>query len=512
MSTAYSGRVADTQATQHISDRDMSSLPPARPTGRPPRRSGKGARRALERKLSPFLAAMFVVDALMIVFSVVVAARLRNAFDIWFPNELTDTTIGRSAIVFVIVWLVSLLFRGSYDVREIGSGTAEYAAVTRGSWFAAAGLGVIAFLFEAPLSRGLYVIAFLVGLPALLLGRWLVRGLLNRVRAAGRLQHRTLVLGQPESVEEIVGVVQRNRNAAYDLVGACVALPVTDLSLPVLGRPRDVRDVVTEHSIDTVLVTGGLDSAAALRRVGWALEGLDVDLVVTPSLTEVAGTRVRMRMVAGLPLVHVEEPQAGAASGLRKRVFDVVVASILLVVGSPIFALLALLIKLEDGGSVLFRQNRAGRDGEDFGMIKFRSMVPDAEQRLSALADANEVEGGVLFKAKDDPRVTRIGRVLRKYSLDEMPQLLNVVMGDMSLVGPRPPLGSEVAQYADDHHRRLLVRPGMTGLWQVSGRSDLSWDESVRLDLYYVDNWSLAGDLMIMLRTVRAVVAGRGAY
>ncbi|QWC83903.1 sugar transferase [Nocardioidaceae bacterium] len=482
------------------------------PERRPTRRTARGARRALQRKLQPFVALMVVVDAIMIALSVLVAARLREVFDFFYGVEFSDALIVGSAISFAVVWLVALFFRGAYDVRQVGSGMAEYAAVTRASWMAAAGIGVILFLFQATLSRGLYLISFAVGFPALLLGRWLVRRLLNRVRAAGRLRHRTLVLGAPAAVEEIVGVVRRNQASAYELVGACVPQTVDGLSVPVLGRARDVRELVSEHRIDTVLVTGGLDSAASLRRVGWALEGLDVDLVVTPSLTEVAGTRIHMRMVAGLPLVHVEEPQAGAASGLRKRAFDVTVASTLLVLGAPVFALVALLIKLEDRGPVFFRQQRAGRDGEDFGMIKFRSMVPDAEDRLGEVSAGNEVEGGVLFKSKQDHRITRVGSVLRKFSLDELPQLLNVVMGDMSLVGPRPPLGSEVAQYADDHHRRLLVRPGMTGLWQVSGRSDLSWDESVRLDLYYVDNWSLAGDLMIMLRTVRAVAAGRGAY
>ena len=512
MSTAISGHVGEAVGPSTAYEADMSSLPSALPASRQHRRPARGSRHALERKLRPFVAAMLVVDALMIAASVFVAAELRSAFDIWFADvALSDDVIGRSAIAFVVVWLFSLFFRGSYDVRQVGSGTAEYAAVTRASWFAAAGIAVIVFLLQIPLSRGLYLISFVVGLPLLLLGRWLVRRVLNRVRAAGKLRHRTLVLGAPAAVEEIASVVRRNQAAAYELVGACIQTQA-DLSLDVLGRPRDVRDLVTEHRIDTVLVTGGLDSAASLRRIGWALEGLDVDLVVTPSLTEVAGTRVRMRTVAGLPLVHVEEPQAGAASGLRKRAFDVTIASMLLALGSPVFALLALLVKLEDGGPIFFRQQRAGRDGEDFDMIKFRSMSTDAEERLADLAAANEVEGGVLFKAKDDPRITRVGRVLRKFSLDELPQLINVVMGDMSLVGPRPPLGSEVAQYADDHHRRLLVRPGMTGLWQVSGRSDLSWDESVRLDLYYVDNWSMAGDLMIMLRTVRAVIAGRGAY
>ena len=218
-----------------------------------------------------------------------------------------------------------------------------------------------------------------------------------------------------------------------------------------------------------------------------------------------------MRPVAGLPLLHLEEPQAGEAGGLSKRLFDVVLAGLALVLLSPVLLVVAALVKLHDGGPVLFRQPRIGREGETFQMLKFRSMVVDAEARLAALRDQNEFDS-VLFKMKEDPRITPLGRVLRRYSIDELPQLVNVLRGEMSLVGPRPPLSSEVDRYADDVHRRLLVRPGLTGLWQVSGRSGLSWDESVRLDLYYVDNWSMTSDLVIIAKTVRAVVGSSGAY
>jgi exopolysaccharide biosynthesis polyprenyl glycosylphosphotransferase len=218
-----------------------------------------------------------------------------------------------------------------------------------------------------------------------------------------------------------------------------------------------------------------------------------------------------MRPVAGLPLLHVEQPQTGEAGGLSKRLFDLVTATTGLVVLSPLLLLLALAVKLQDGGPVLFRQARVGRNGETFHMLKFRSMVVDAEARLAELRERNDFDD-VLFKMKQDPRVTRLGRFLRKYSLDELPQLANVVRGEMSMVGPRPPLPAEVDRYGRDVHRRLLVRPGITGLWQVSGRSGLSWDESVRLDLYYVDNWSMVSDLVIIAKTVKAVLRSHGAY
>jgi exopolysaccharide biosynthesis polyprenyl glycosylphosphotransferase len=285
-----------------------------------------------------------------------------------------------------------------------------------------------------------------------------------------------------------------------------------DVGVPVLGELDDVRRLALELGVDGVIVAGGsYSSAADLRRLGWALQGLELDMLVVPSLTDIAGPRLHMRHVAGLPFVQVEEPQSDRAGGWAKRAFDLVVASILVAVLSPLLALVAVLIRLQDGGPVLYRQRRVGVNGTEFQMNKFRSMVVDAEARLADLATANEYDG-VLFKIREDPRVTGIGRFIRKLSLDELPQLFNVLRGEMSLVGPRPPLVNEYEHYEQDTHRRLLVRPGMTGLWQVSGRSDLPWSEAVRLDLYYVDNWSMVIDLVIMIKTVKAVLFSKGAY
>ena len=249
-----------------------------------------------------------------------------------------------------------------------------------------------------------------------------------------------------------------------------------------------------------LFLTSGSGSALTVRRLVWALEGHDVQVVVAPSVTDVSGDRIRVRPVGGLPLMHLEPPRATDASRWGKRLFDLVGSALLLVLFSPVLLVAAVRVKAHDGGPVLFRQTRIGRHGEEFACLKLRTMVVDAEDRLAALrAEQGYVDGAEgLFKLKDDPRITRPGRWLRKWSFDELPQLLNVLRGDMSLVGPRPPLPSEVAAYASDTARRLHVRPGLTGLWQVSGRSDLTWDEAVRLDLYYVDNWSMVQDLTIL--------------
>lgn len=249
----------------------------------------------------------------------------------------------------------------------------------------------------------------------------------------------------------------------------------------------------------------------ALRRLSYELEGTGVDLLVAPALTNITGTRVSIRPVAGLPLLHLDEPELAGVRKVVKDVFDWTVAGLAVLLLTPLLLGLALAVRVTSPGPALFTQERVGRDGKLFRVLKFRSMVVDAEQRLDEIRALNEHDG-VLFKLRDDPRITRVGRFMRRYSLDELPQLINVVRGEMSLVGPRPPLPSEVNDYETHTRRRLLVKPGMTGLWQVNGRADLSWDETVRLDLQYVENWSLGLDIALIGRTAVAVLTRRGAY
>jgi exopolysaccharide biosynthesis polyprenyl glycosylphosphotransferase len=246
--------------------------------------------------------------------------------------------------------------------------------------------------------------------------------------------------------------------------------------------------------------------------MAWSLEGSGINLLVAPALTDIAGPRINIRPVSGLPLLQIAEPEFTGAGRVLKRVMDVLGSLALLVVLSPVLLAVATAVRAHDGGPVLFRQTRIGRGGQPFTILKFRTMAIDAEDRLAALHAQNDHgDGGVLFKLRDDPRITSVGRHLRRFSLDELPQLLNVLRGQMSLVGPRPPLPSEVERYEQHVHRRLLVKPGMTGLWQVSGRSDLDWSETVRLDLYYVENWAVSLDIEILWKTLRAVIHGSGA-
>jgi exopolysaccharide biosynthesis polyprenyl glycosylphosphotransferase len=335
------------------------------------------------------------------------------------------------------------------------------------------------------------------------------------VRGRGRAVHRVLLIGSYNESQEVFTAVSRVPGAGMVPVGILLtegyaAGRGSSSPIPVFSG-RDVLSLVREIGADMIAVCGSASAEPGeLRRLAWQIEGLGIDLVVAPQLTDIAGPRVHIRPVEGLPLLHVEEPKVSGIGWLCKNLLDRFVALLLLILLTPLFLLVCVAIRLSDRGPAFFRQTRVGREGQTFKVWKFRTMYTDAEERLAHLVDQNESDG-LMFKMKQDPRITPIGRLLRRTSIDELPQLINVLTGEMSLVGPRP-LPADDGDFLGDVRRRLLVRPGMTGLWQVSGRSELSWDDAVRLDLYYVDNWSLAFDLVIMWRTVAVVFAGKGAY
>jgi exopolysaccharide biosynthesis polyprenyl glycosylphosphotransferase len=317
-------------------------------------------------------------------------------------------------------------------------------------------------------------------------------------------------------VHELVEHLESAPYAGLDVVAACLpAIERTrgpELTVPVVGRVEELFATVQELGVDAVVIADSHTiDGQALRRLAWQLEDTGVQLIVAPAVTQVAGPRIVIHPIAGLPLLEVDEPELSGGQRLAKEVFDRVVSVLTLIVLSPVFLVLAIMVRTGSRGPVFFRQVRVGQHGQEFTMYKFRTMVDDADARRADVAHLDEADG-VLFKIRADPRVTGAGRFLRVHSLDELPQLWNVVRGQMSIVGPRPPLPSEVQHYGSDAQRRLLVKPGMSGLWQVSGRSELSWEESIRLDLYYVENWSPALDAQILWRTVGAVVRGRGAY
>lgn len=436
---------------------------------------------------------------------------------LWGSPTVMETTVG----VVIVAWLALLVNRGAYAVRFIGAGTDEYRAVLGAAATLMALVGFASFALQLEFSRGVLLLSVPGMAVASVLSRYALRRRLASARIDGRCLRSAVLVGDARAVLDLARrIADDPATTGLDVAGVCVsdlgsaALEDPDLAkVPVLGREEDTLEAVDRVGAQVVAVASSPSmSGHALRRLGWALEQRDVDLLIAPGIVEVAGPRLSLRRASGLPMLHLERP---VSSGLHQQVkwaFDRVAALLALVVLSPLVLLVALLVRLDSPGPAFFRQMRVGEAGRLFPIVKFRTMVTDAEARIAELADDHDSGNEVLFKMRRDPRVTRVGAVLRRFSLDELPQLLNVVRGEMSLVGPRPPLPSEVDGYESDAVRRLRLRPGMTGLWQVSGRSDLSWIDSLRLDLWYVDNWSLALDAQILVRTVRAVVLGRGAY
>ena len=465
---------------------------------------------------------LFVLDAVVVTVAIAVSLGIRFGTvreNLASPMAAIERLHPSSYVVIgpllAASWAFLLLVTRTYDGRVLGVGGDEYRRVVRASVYFWGLVAIVCYMTQFQLARGFLAIAAPLGTAMLLLARWTARKVLHRARRHSiSWSHRVLAVGGREEVDALVAELEREPYAGLKVVGACI--PAGDetqgASVPVVGSLTSVPEAVARLGIDTVAVTAsrGLTSGV-LKRLGWDLEGAGVDLVVAPALTDVAGPRVHVRPVSGLPLLYVEQPEFTGPTWVMKEAFDRVLAAFALTLLSPLLLLIALGIKLTSRGPIIFRQVRVGRDGEVFTVYKFRTMVVDAEKHLEALWEISD-GNGVLFKLRDDPRVTRIGRHLRRFSLDELPQIWNVLRGDMSLVGPRPPLPNEVARYEPWQTRRLEVKPGMTGIWQVSGRSELTFDEMVMIDIYYVDNWSPSLDLRILVRTVIAVLGRHGAY
>jgi exopolysaccharide biosynthesis polyprenyl glycosylphosphotransferase len=414
-----------------------------------------------------------------------------------------------------LIWIAFLALAGGYDKRFVGVGSDEFRRVLNAGVTLTAAVAILSYASKSEIARG-YVVIALPCLTGFDLGaRYLLRKRLHRLRTRGVAMRRVVAVGHARVAAALATELRRESYHGLQVVAACVADPDTPGEIdgiPFVGGLRNVPQVVARYKADTVAVLACPEmSGVRLRELAWELEKTGTDLCVAPALLDVAGPRTTIRPVAGLPLLHMDHPEFTGTKQVIKDAFDKLVGLSALALTAPVFLFVTLIIRLDDGGPAFFRQTRVGRDGRGFTVYKFRTMVMDAEKLKAELAASNDHDG-VLFKMRKDPRITKVGSWLRRWSLDELPQLVNVVRGDMSLVGPRPALPDEAARYGDYVRRRLVVKPGLTGLWQVNGRSDLSWEESVRLDLRYVENWSLVLDLQILWKTLSAVWRGSGAY
>ena len=414
-----------------------------------------------------------------------------------------------------LLWVGALALTGGYDPRLIGVGSDEFRRVINAAVTLTALIAIASYAVKFDTARGYVVIALPTTTVFDLVVRHRLRRHLHHQRSKGAYMHKVLAVGHAPAVADLIGELRRGTYHGLSVVGACLAggtMLHEIAGVPVYGGLGGVASAVSRLGADTVAVLACQDmNGIRLRQLAWDLEKAGTEMCVAPALLDVAGPRTTIRPVAGLTLLHVDHPELDGGKQVLKTVFDKIVALAGIILLAPLFAIVTLAIKLGDRGPVFFRQTRVGKDGHTFSVWKFRTMVVDAEKQQAELLTINDSDG-VLFKLRKDPRVTAVGAYLRRWSMDELPQLFNVFLGDMSLVGPRPAVPDEVAKYADHVRRRLVVKPGLTGLWQVNGRSDLSWDESVRLDLRYAENWSFALDLQILWKTISALVKGAGAY
>lgn len=425
------------------------------------------------------------------------------------------------SVILVAVWLAFLAGFRTRSPKYVGAGIEEYRRVVMASLWTFGAVAIAELLMKLEVSRGYLAVALPAGMVALVLSRWQWRGYLVRQRRLGNYETAVLAIGDRDAVADLAEELTSSSDYGYRVVGIGIPgygpprgeqMTINGRAIPVIGGEGHVLASIRSLGADKVAMAGTNHfGVKGIRKLIWELEPMGVELVVSPGFMDVARSRLVMRPIAGLPLLYIDKPQYQGAQRLQKRAFDFSFALAALTAAVPLMLIAAVAIKLTSKGPVFYKAERIGMDGKPFMMFKFRTMVNDAHLQLAGLVSANESDGP-LFKIRDDPRITPVGRILRRFSIDELPQFINVLRREMSVVGPRPPLRREVEAYDDDVQRRLLVMPGVTGLWQVSGRSDLPWDKAVRLDLSYVDNWSLVGDILIIAKTLRAVLERRGAY
>lgn len=492
--------------TKGPEDANAVAATAARPLGK--RRATKWAMRYARRLLATDV---LVITLLLAGFGLF---WLRNSTLAWPGGPQVSYAV--PLLIVGVLWVVCLEAFETRDRHIIGDGVVEYRRIISATVFVFAVVISLAFFLRIDVTRALFVVVLPAGLLGLLLSRWLWRQWLRKRQWKGTFVFRAVLLGEKAKIQHIARQIHRAKISGYVIVGAITpdGTPSKIGDVPVLGALKDTVNAIDATGADTLIV-GGSDELdpGAMRRLGWAMADRDVNWVVAPALTDVAGPRIHARPVAGLPLVHVDFPRLEGYRRVVKRAFDIVAGSIMLVFAIVPMLVTAAVIRMEGPGPVIFAQERVGRHGKIFRVLKFRSMVPGADEQLAGLLDQQGTAGKPFFKVADDPRITKVGKFIRRHSIDELPQLFNVLRGNMSLVGPRPQVASEVALYEDGVERRLLVKPGMSGLWQVSGRSKLSAEDSIRFDLYYVENWSFAQDLQILFRTFKAVVApGKTAH
>ena len=450
------------------------------------------------------------VDAAVVLVALTAAFALRLAD----PHGGLNGAIGAHLLLGALaipLWSALLSRHRLYQARFIVRRLEELRRIGRACTGAILGLAAIAYVARMPISRSWLLLSGVNAFVLLALERECARRVFARLRRDGRLMRNVVIVGTNLEAYELAEMLTDDPTLGYRVVGFVTDDEDHPRRHNFLGTLTETLDVMRATGASGVLVASSATSVAVSNPLVRDLVRAGIHVEISSTLRDVAPERLTVRPLGRVPVMYLEPPRTRGWSAIAKRAFDLAVAGVLAVFVLPVCALVAIVIKLDSRGPVIFRQVRVGKDGELFSVWKFRTMVEDAEDLIVDLRDRNEADGP-LFKLRNDPRVTRVGRFLRRSSLDELPQLVNVLRGDMSLVGPRPALPDEFFSWNQELHARLRVKPGITGMWQVSGRSDSSFEAYSRLDLYYVDNWSLITDLAILAKTVPTVLLGAGAY
>lgn len=479
---------------------------------------------AREQRHTRFARKLLATDLVIVICAVLTGQLIRFAGTATHPvfSWSSSAHFGYTTIsaVLVVLWM-GFLALGTRSPKVTGRGFDEYVTLAAATMQLFGLIAIGSLLLHIDISRGYLAIALPLGLTGLFINRWVWRQVNARKRRRGQAQSKLLVVGATRAARDIAAEFDKDPWAGYRVTGICTpmgpsapkeVITVAGRDIPIVGTDEAILDAVQRTGVDAVALAATHHlSPVEIRRLMWELETAGVDLMVAPGLIDIADQRLISRPIAGMAVFEIAKPQYSRANSVLKRSFDVFFATVALLAAAPIMVITAVAVKLTSAGGIFYRSERIGIDGQPFRMTKFRSMYTDADSRQAELIAANG--GNVLFfKMKDDPRVTKVGKLIRKFSIDELPQFFDVLSGAMSVVGPRPQVRREVDTYDDLVSRRLSVKPGLTGLWQVSGRNDLKVEDAVRLDLSYVENWSLLQDMVIIAKTVRTVVAGSGAY
>jgi exopolysaccharide biosynthesis polyprenyl glycosylphosphotransferase len=470
-------------------------------------------RQPLQRQSLRRIGLRVLADAMAVSTALFLASAIR--FEMLSETPRQDLDYALITVLATPAWLLLFWAYRLYEPRQVLSPVNELKQVFHGVVGGIVVIFVVDSLFNLELARGWALIAFVSALILVAGERLFVRKMLHFLRRRGGDATRTIVLGANHEARTIARTLQREKWLGYKILG------FVDDQIPagesigtthkVLGNTSEIKNLIIEHNATLVMVAATAFDAVRLNRLFWELQEVDVDLQITSGTIDLMASRMIVQSVAGVPLLYIRRTGMDRAQRTMKRAIDIVGSAVGLLILSPVIGIIALMIKRDSDGPVFFKQVRVGRDGKTFTCWKYRTMNADAEEKRAELEHLSEGPG-LLFKLKEDPRITKFGKRLRRYSLDELPQLWNVLKGEMSLVGPRPALPAEVEEYDDWIRNRLRVKPGMTGLWQVSGRTDTTFSDYIRFDLFYIQNWSLALDLWILWRTFRAVMTAEGAH